>query len=363
MNLGNDFHSAWVLWGLLVLPLVFWRDYVKHKKAGLALGYSDGELLKKLPISMAQRLRPILIVLRMSALACLIIALARPRMGETFEEITSEGVDILLTLDLSGSMQHLDLLGRKELQKISRKDPERFFKSGEIHKYSRLGAAKKTISEFIEKRQTDRLGLVVFAGRAMTQCPLTVDYGILQNLLEATSHETIPVQGTAIGDALMTSVQRLKESKAESKVVILLTDGANNAGKIHPEKAAAVAQAIGVKVYTIGVGRKDGRTLMPGQNVWTGEVFWDEKTLSPEEMVDEEVLISLAEKTGGEFFRASNKKQLEDIYTEIDELEKTEVETYTFTKYHELFFPWLLAGVLLFFLELILAHTRFRTLP
>ncbi len=219
------------------------------------------------------------------------------------------------------------------------------------------------MSEFIDNRKTDRLGLVVFAGRAMTQCPLTVDYGILQNLLETANHKTIPAQGTAIGDALMTAVQRLQKSKAESKIIVLLTDGASNAGQIHPEKAAAVAKAMGVKVYTVGVGRRDGRTLWLNQNAFTGESYWTEKTLPPEEMVDEKALQSIAKQTGGKYFRANNTKELQDIYSEIDELEKTEVETYTFTKYHELFFSWLLAGALLLLIELLLAYTRLRKIP
>ncbi len=362
-ELANRFQTPWVL-GFLILPLIYFiQVLVLKRNTHRAVRFSGVNDLKGLPITLRQRIFWLLPFLRMLGLSLLIVAAARPRLGQTYEQVTSEGVDIMLTLDISGSMQHLDLLSRSELNQIGRKDPKTFFESGEINKYSRLGQAKKVIDRFIDQRKADPMGLVIFAGRSMTRCPLTVDHGVLKMLLTEVDHQTIPQSGTAVGDALMTSIQRLKESKAKSKVVVLLTDGANNAGRIHPEKAAAVAKAVGIKVYTIGLGRKDGKTLWFGQNPFTGELFWTNQVLPPEEQVDEESLVNIAKVTGGKYYRAVNVEELEKIYEEIDALEKTEIETYTFTKYHEKFFPWLLWGSVLLLIELFLSHTWLRRLP
>lgn len=363
MILQNDFHSPWVLY-FLILPLIYFvLSFRKNKNGVKGILFSGLENLKELPKSTRQKLFWTMPFLRMLGMSLLIVAAARPREGQTFEEITSDGIDIMLTLDLSGSMQHLDLLNKKELNEVGKYNPEKFFKSGTINKYSRLGQAKKVIEQFVDKRKNDPLGLVVFSGSAMTRCPLTIDYGILKQLLKSVDHKTIAEPGTAVGDALMTSIQRLKGSKAKSKVVVLLTDGANNAGRVHPEKAASVAKALGVKVYTIGIGRHDGKTLWMGQNVFTGETFWQNHVLPPEERVDEQALINIAESTEGKYYRATNVKELESIYAEIDQLEKTKIETYTFTKYHEKFFPYLLWGALLLLVELLLAQTLLRRLP
>jgi Ca-activated chloride channel family protein len=243
---------------------------------------------------------------------------------------------------------------------------ERILNSGEYWKYSRMGYAQGVIADFIQKRHSDRIGLSAFGSRALTQCPLTLDYGSLLEILKATDElakDSIIAGRTAIGDGLMNALARLQKSEAKSKVVVLLTDGRDNASVISPVRAADVAQSLGVKVYTVGVGKRRGKILAFQQNPWTGEISWGERDITPEEEVDESTLKEVAAKTGGKFYRAENKEQLEEIYSEIDQLEKTEIETVAYARYAEKFYPWLLAGAFLILLELLLANTRFVRIP
>ena len=222
------------------------------------------------------------------------------------------------------------------------------------------------IADFIQKRLSDRIGLSAFGARSITQCPLTLDYGSLLEILKATddlARDSIMGSRTAIGDGLMNSLARLQKSEAKSKVVVLLTDGRDNASVVPPMRAADVAQSLGVKVYTVGVGKRNGKILAFQQNPWTGDISWGERDITPEEGIDEDVLKAVAQKTGGRFYRAENKEELEKIYSEIDELEKTEIETVAYARYAEKFYPWLLVGALLILLELLLANTRFVRIP
>ncbi|WP_369832747.1 VWA domain-containing protein [Fibrobacter sp. UWR2] len=272
----------------------------------------------------------------------------------------------MLALDVSGSMGTLDMLTRTEQAKLGVMNAERILKSGDYWKYSRMGYAQVVIADFIQKRHSDRIGLSAFGSRAVTQCPLTLDYGSLLEILKATDElakDSIIAGRTAIGDGLMNALARLQKSEAKSKVVVLLTDGRDNASVISPVRAAEVAQSLGVKVYTVGVGKKKGKILAFQQNPWTGEISWGEREITPEEGIDESTLKEVAAKTGGKFYRAENKEQLEEIYSEIDQLEKTEIETVAYARYAEKFYPWLLVGAILVLLELLLANTRFVRIP
>ncbi|MBF0635038.1 MAG: VWA domain-containing protein, partial [Nitrospinae bacterium] len=259
-------------------------------------------------------------------------ALARPQTGYREEEVVSRGIDIMLTLDISSSMSASDF------------------------KPSRLSAAKDVIAEFIKGRKNDRIGLVVFSAHGFTQCPLTLDYPALLTLLKNANIGMIE-DGTAIGMALATATSRLKDSKAKSRIVILLTDGMNNRGAVDPETAAKIAKAVGVKVYTIGVGREG----VFYQTV--NDPRFGERRVQVRTEIDEALLRRIAELTTGKFFRAQDEAALTAIYEEIDKLEKTDIKIKIHARYTD-WFMWLLApAILLMALELILPATRWRVLP
>ncbi len=266
----------------------------------------------------------------------LVVALARPQSGSKSSEVLTEGIDIVLCLDASGSMQALDF-------------------SWEGKKVTRLQVVKKVVNDFIKLRQNDRIGMVVFGEEAFTQCPLTLDYGVLLSFL---GQVEIGVAGdaTAIGSALGTCVKRLKDLKSKSKVVILLTDGRNNTGALSPEKAAQVAETLGVKVYTVGVGTE-------GEVPFLVEDLFGKRYVYQRVDLDEEALKMIAETTEGKYFRATNSEALEDIYKEIDQLEKTEVEVKEYTEYEELFAWFLIPALCIVLLEILLAHTVFIRIP
>lgn len=277
-----------------------------------------------------------LTALRFAALALLVVAWARPQGGTRQEEVISEGVDIQLVVDTSGSMKALD-----------------FQVGGES--VTRLDVSKNVVRDFIERRVNDRIGLVVFGLDAITQCPLTVDYGILLTLLDDLRIGMVG-DGTAIGTALGTAVQRLKDAKSKSRIVVLLTDGRNNAGAIEPEQAARIAQTYGVKVYTIGVGTRGKAPFLVDGLLGRRIVYQDAD-------LDEESLARIAEVTGGRFFRATDTQSLLEIYRTIDQMEKTEIKTREFTRYEELYPTPLALGLLLLLAEFGLANTRFRRIP
>jgi len=266
----------------------------------------------------------------------LIIALARPQSGTKASEVLTEGIDIMLCLDTSGSMQALDFKWKNE-------------------RHNRLEVVKKVVSDFIKGRTNDRIGMVVFGEEAFTQCPLTLDYGVLLNFLEQVE---IGMAGdsTAVGSALATCVNRLKERKSKSKVIILLTDGRNNAGSINPQTAAEIAKTFDIKVYTVGVGTE-------GEVPFLVDTIFGKKYMYQRVDLDEETLKEIAAITGGSYFKATNTETLEEIYKKIDQLEKTKVEVKEYMEYEELFGWFLLAGLLCILLEVILRNTRFRKIP
>ncbi len=276
---------------------------------------------------------------RLLVLVLLTLGFARPQFVEKEQEIRTEGIDIMLALDISGSMQAEDFKPR-----------------------NRLHVAKNVVAEFLDLIRNDRVGLVVFAGQAFTQCPLTLDYEVLRTLLARVEIGMIE-DGTAIGTALANSVNRLKDSAAKSKVVILLTDGENNAGKIDPETAAKIAEALGVRVYTIGVGKKGGAPI-PVQHPVYGKIL----ARNPDgtlvlTKIDEETLTRIADITGGQYFRATDAEALAKIYAQILDLERTKFQVKEFERAHE-FYRWaVFPAVLLLLLELVLAWTRLRVLP
>ena len=320
---------------ILLVPLIIFA-YLRFKGANTIRFPSLGTL-KIIKPSWTIKARHIIIVLRLLVITLIILGLARPQAGKEETEITTEGIDIILALDVSGSMQAQD-----------------FEIKGQ--RYNRLFVVKDVVKDFIKGRENDRIGMVVFAGRAYTQCPLTLDYGVLLQFLKKIEIGMIE-DGTAVGSAVGTSVNRLRETKAKSKVVILLTDGRNNAGEIDPLTAAEIAKTLGIKIYTIGAGTK-GLAPFPSVDIFGNQI------LKPIKIdVDDKMLTEIAEITGGLYFRATDTESLKKIYEQIDTLEKTEIEVKHYTEYNELFPYFILPAFGLLILEIALANTRFRKVP
>ena len=276
-------------------------------------------------------LRHILFIFRMLAISCIIIALARPQTGSEQQLTSGEGIDIVFCLDISGSMLAQDFTP------------------------SRMEAAKEVASEFIDRRPTDRMGLVIFAGESFTMCPLTTDHAVLKSQLFNVQSGLLE-DGTAIGSGLATGVERLRSSVSKSKVIILLTDGEDNGGRLDPNTAKEIAKSFGVRVYTVGVGT-EGFAPVPVQTS-SGVIMQREKV-----SIDEKLLTQIANETGGKYFRATDNESLGNIYKEIDKLEKSKYQVTTFTHYTEKFFPFILAAVMFLVLEWILRFTLFRKFP
>lgn len=308
--------------------------YFKFKKARAAsVRYSDVNLVRRLKPSLRVKERYILPVLRTLAIVLLAFALARPQSGRKGQEVSSEGIDIMLVLDISGSM-----------------------KAEDFKPHNRLHVAKEVIKEFIGGRQSDRIGLVVFSKQSFTQCPLTLDYGVLFNFLDQVDFGMIEDR-TAIGLAIANAVNRLRESDAKSKLVILLSDGRNNAGEIDPITAAQTAKAMKVKIYTIGAG-KPGRAPIPVDHPIFGKRYvWAETE------IDETTLREIARITGGEYFRAKDEEALSRIYKQISQMEQTEIKVKEYLQYNELFSNYAFVGLLLLLFEVVLANTRYRKIP
>jgi Ca-activated chloride channel family protein len=330
-----SFAHPWLLLLLLIVPALAWLK----GKAGRpnAFVYSSVALVKNIVGLNRSSVGRVLLRLRWLALICFLTAIARPRLGEGHARIHASGIDIVIALDLSGSMAAED-----------------FELKGEPA--NRLTIAKDVLRQFVQKRTGDRLGLVAFAGRAYIASPLTLDHEFLLQNLERLNIGTLE-DGTAIGSAISAGANRLREIQAKSKILVLMTDGQNNAGKVPPVTAAEAAQALGIRVYTIGVGSK-GVARVPYVNVFGQKAYVDQKV-----DIDEEVLTKIAQMTGGKYFRAQNTSALRKIYDEIDQLEKTEVEVKKYQRYRELY-PWfILSGVVILLLEIILANTVWRKLP
>lgn len=326
------FKNPELLWLLLVVPAMIGWYVWRLQKDRAQLRFSHTGHLTDLPITLRQRLVHAPLVLRMLAFATLIVALARPQSSSSWQDITSEGIDIIISMDISGSMLAEDF------------------------KPNRLEASKKVALNFIEQRPNDRIGLVVFAGESFTQCPLTTDHSVIQNLFQEVKNGMIE-DGTAIGMGLANGVKRLKDSEAISKVVILLTDGENNAGSIAPLTAAEIAKEFGIRVYTIGVGTI-GTAPFPMTDVFGRKVYKD-----MEVRINEDLLTQVAEMTGGRYFRATDNASLKKVYEEIDQLEKSKIDVTEYRKRKEEFLPLVLIGLLLIGLEILLRNTLLRTLP
>ena len=327
-----EFADPAFLWLLLAVPALAWWYFRRRARRGGSLVYSDLAAVRRADIRRGGRWRHALPVLRLLALVALVVAFARPRAGVTSENVLTEGIDIVLVLDISSSMLAEDL------------EP------------NRIDAAKQVAADFVSGRLNDRIGLVVFAGQAFTQVPLTLDYGVVRDLMDELDVGMVE-DGTAVGMGLATAIKRLNESVAESKVVVLLTDGRSNRGEIDPLTAAQMAQALGVRVYTIGAGSR-GTARVPVDDPLMGRRY---ATVRVD--VDEETLAEVASITGGQYFRATDTESLASIYQEIDELETTEIEVQNFTRYTELFHFPLAAGLLLLLVEAGLANTVLRKLP
>ena len=330
---GTDvsFADPFFLYGLVLLPLLAVWYFRRQREITSHLRYSTLLPFAKLGPTLRERLRHLPFAFRVFGLCVLIIALARPQTTSQGENIYTEGIDIALLLDISGSMLAEDF------------------------QPNRIEAAKEVAQNFIDGRRNDRIGLVIFAGQSFTQCPMTLDYRVLKNLLKQVRQGVVE-DGTAIGMAIAQGVNRLKDSKAKSRVMILLTDGVNNRGEIDPLTAAQIAQTFSIRIYTIGVGTQ-GEAPYPvmtpfGKRYQNVPVDVDEKTLQ-----------QIAQLTNGQYFRATNNKTLKQIYAEIDQLEKTRIEVKSYRSATELFYGWALLGLIAVALEFILSGTLLRKLP
>ncbi len=328
------FEDPWLLLVGLVLVPVCYRYW---KKGGTArIRFSSLAPFRGIPPSLSAQLRHSLLVLRCVGIGLCVIALARPQAGEKETEVLTEGIDIMLCLDTSGSMRALD-----------------FERNG--RRTDRLDVVKQVVEAFIKKRRNDRIGMVVFGDQAFTQCPLTMDYGVLLSFLDRIK---IGMAGdsTALGSALATAVKRLEKVPGKSKVVILVTDGRNNAGRISPERAAEIAKTFKVKVYTIGVG-------VEGESPFLMETLFGKRYVYQKVDLDEETLKHIAEVTGGAYFRAQNTASLEKIYEQIDRMERSKAKVKEYMEYQELFPRFAFPGLLLILAGFVLENTFFRKIP
>ena len=327
---GIEFANPEFFWLLLLLPLAVLWYFVKRKEQAASLNMSTTEGFKN--SGLLPKLKPLLFMLRLLALATIIVAMARPQTEDISTRTkTTRGIDIVMAIDVSSSMLARDL------------------------KPNRLSALKEVASDFIEERPNDRIGLVVYAGEAFTKTPITSDKSIVLSALREITYGQLN-DGTAIGMGLATSVNRLKESKAKSKIIILLTDGVNNSGFIEPQTAADLAVEYDIKTYTIGLGT-NGNALSPIAYNADGSFRYGMRQVE----IDEELLEDIAKVTGGKYFRATNNEKLEEIYDEINKLEKTEIEEFKYYKYEEKFRPWVLLAGSLLLLEWLLRNTLFRS--
>ncbi len=330
----NDvtFAYPWVLFFLAIVPAMLIWYWKIGKKRQSAVTYSSLGVFHNIPPSWRERLRHFPMILRTLAVAVLIVALARPQSFSSGQNVTTEGIDIMLCLDMSGSMTSEDL------------------------KPNRIDAAKAVAEKFVESRPNDRIGLVIFGRQAFTQCPITIDHRVLLKLLREVKIGMVNPDGTAIGNAIADAVGRLKDGQAKSKVIVLLTDGENNAGEIDPLTAAELAKTYGVRVFTIGVGT-NGEAPYPIQTP-----FGVRYQMVPVQ-IDVALLQKIADMTGGEFFRATNNRALVEIYKRISELTKSKIKVTSYRNAAELFPGWLDAGLILLFLEIGMSRVVLKRVP
>jgi Ca-activated chloride channel family protein len=326
----NNPEYLWLL--LLLVPMIAWYIF-KQYQSDASLQVSTTQPFSKIPRTRRHYFFHLVFALRCVALFFLIITIARPQSSNSYRKESTEGIDIMLSLDISGTMLAEDL------------------------KPNRLEAAKDVAIKFVADRPDDNVGLVIFAGESFTQCPLTTDHAVLTNLINSVKFGEMGIEdGTAIGLGLARAVDRIKDSKAKSKVVILLTDGSNNSGDIAPITAAEIAKKMGVRVYTIAVG-KHGMAPYPFQTP-----FGIQYQNVPVE-IDEDVLQQIAQMTGGSYFRATDNATLSAIYAEIDQMEKTKLQVREYRKKQEEFFPYLMVAFFLLMLEILIRNTILRRLP
>ncbi len=318
------------LYFLLIVPAIIAFYVLKQHKASASLRMPGLKPLEKSGTTIRNYLQHVLFAIRMTAVLLLIIVLARPQSTDKFQDVSTEGIDIILTLDISGSMLARDF------------------------KPDRLEASKDVATEFISGRPYDRIGLVVFSGESFTQCPLTTDHAVLINLLREIQSGMIE-DGTAIGMGLANAVNRIKDSDAKSKVIILLTDGINNRGEIAPATAAGIAKTFGVRVYTIGVGTQ-GTAPYPVQTP-----FGTQYQNMPVE-IDEAILKDIAQTTGGRYFRATDNDKLVQVYSEIDKLEKSKIDVKQFTRKEEKFMIPAIIAFCLLAIEILVRYTVLKKL-
>ena len=327
------FEDPWLLLFFLMVPFLTIRGKGKQQAT---ISYSSIDTLQAIRSARVEILSILPLVLRMIAISLLVLSLARPQEGYKSTEILSVGVDIMLALDTSGSMQALDFI----------KDENRD---------TRLAMVKDVVSQFIDNRPNDRMGMVVFGSEAYTQCPLTLDQGILKSFL---SKLDIGMAGdsTAIGSAIGIAVKRLKDLESKSKVIILLTDGQNNAGSLPPLQAAQTAKAFGIKIHTIAVGTH-------GKAPFLVNSIFGQRYVYQQVDIDEDTLKKISDLTGGQYFRATDLESLKTIYKQIDEMEKSEVKVIDHSEYTELFHYFLIPGLLILLLEILLSNTVLRRIP
>jgi Ca-activated chloride channel homolog len=315
---------------LILLPIILWWQWKQKAKQQPSFRLTSLYFISAQKPSFRLRFRPVLVLLRSIAFVALVVALARPQSSNVSESVDSDGIDIVLSIDVSGSMMAEDL------------------------KPNRIEAAKKVAIDFVDKRANDRIGLVIFSGESFTQCPITIDHNIVKEQIDAMKSGMLQ-DGTAIGMGLATAVDRLRNSKAKSKIIILLTDGVNNTGLIDPSTALEIAKAYKLRVYCIGVGSR-GEAPYPVQTP-----MGIQKQMVPVE-IDEALLKTISTQTGGKYFRATSNNSLSSIYKEIDQLEKSKVEVSSFKHFTDLFLPFALIALLCLALEMLLRYTVFRSI-
>lgn len=326
------FENPGWFWLLLSIPLLSLWYYLKYHQqtASVKISQLNGFKINQ---GILPKLRPLLFVLKMLGLALLITAMARPRTFELTSQVQAkEGIDIMMAMDVSGSMLARDL------------------------KPDRLQALKKVASEFVAERPNDRMGIVIYAGESYTKTPITSDKNILMNAIQSIEYDRTIKDGTAIGMGLATAVSRIKDSPAESKIIILLTDGDNNAGEIDPHTAIQLARKYKIKVYTIGIGT-NGMAMSPVGILPNGQLHFERIPV----VIDEELMKEVAQKTGGKYFRATDETTLKNIYEEINKLETSEIEEEVFRTYTEKYRPFILLAGILFLMEYLLKNTIFRS--
>ncbi len=324
-------HPEYLWFFLIFIPLI-WRYVWKHRNAYPAMEISSTSPYAKLPKSYKEYLLHGLFLLRLATIGCLIIVLARPQTRDSWRTSSTEGTDIIIALDISSSMLARDF------------KPDRF------------EAAKDVAAKFVAGRETDNIGVVIFAGESFTAVPMTTDRSLLANYIHEIKMGMLE-DGTAIGNGLATSINRIKDGKAKSKSIILITDGTNNTGNVAPLTAAEIAKKFDIKVYTIGVG-KNGMAPMPQQNYYGGIDY-----VNMPVVIDEATLQAIASTTGGKYFRATSNTVLKEIFSEIDQLEKTQMDVRHFSHTEDNYMMWAWLAIGFFILEILLRHTLLRTIP